>query len=150
MTNHCIYDCKYCVNRKSNDVPRAMLTPSEMAELTIQFYRRNYIEGLFLSSGVIKSPDYTMELFINTIKILRGEYDFWGYIHTKSIPGASPALVSELGLLTDRISVNIELPSEDSLKLLAPNKTKASILSPMAQIAKELLDVLDILAENKN
>lgn len=138
MTNHCIYDCKYCVNRSSSDVKRAILEPYEMAELTIQFYRRNYIEGLFLSSGVLRSPDYTMELMINTVQLLRDEYNFWGYIHAKSIPGASPALVTRLGMLVDRISVNIELPSESSLKLLAPHKTKQSILTPMAQIAQEL------------
>ena len=138
MTNHCIYDCKYCINRSSNDVQRAILEPHEMAELTIQFYRRNYIEGLFLSSGVVKSPDHTMELMISAIKLLRYEHNFWGYIHAKSIPGASPGLVSRLGLLVDRISVNIELPSESSLKLLAPNKTRQSILTPMAQIAQEM------------
>lgn len=138
MTNHCIYDCKYCVNRSSNDVQRTILEPYEMAELTIQFYRRNYIEGLFLSSGVFKSPDHTMELMINSIKLLRCEHNFQGYIHAKSIPGASPGLVTRLGLLVDRISVNIELPSEASLKLLAPHKTKQSILTPMAQIAQEL------------
>jgi putative DNA modification/repair radical SAM protein len=138
MTNHCIYDCKYCVNRSSNDVKRAVLEPYEMAELTIQFYRRNYIEGLFLSSGVLRSPDHTMELMIKTIRLLREEYHFWGYIHAKSIPGASPALITRLGMLVDRISVNIELPSERSLKLLAPHKTKQSILTPMAQIAQEL------------
>ena len=109
-----------------------------MAELTIQFYRRNYIEGLFLSSGVFRSPDHTMELMISAIELLRVEYNFQGYIHAKSIPGASPILVSRLGLLVDRISVNIELPSEQSLKLLAPHKTKQSILAPMAQIAQEL------------
>ncbi|MEI6101184.1 MAG: radical SAM protein, partial [Eubacteriales bacterium] len=118
MTNTCEYDCKYCVNRSSNDVPRAAFTPRELAELTIQFYRRNYIEGLFLSSGVVKSADHTMELMINALGLLRNEYCFEGYIHAKTIPGASPALVSRLGMLADRLSVNIELPSEESLKLL--------------------------------
>ena len=135
MTNFCIYDCKYCVNRSGNDVQRTAFTPEELAELTIQFYRRNYIEGLFLSSGVLKSPDYTMEQMIRALEILRYQYDFWGYIHAKTIPGASPDLVYKLGLLADRISVNIELPSEGSLKRLAPNKTKQAILEPMAQIA---------------
>lgn len=135
MTNHCIYDCKYCVNRATNDVERTAFTPRELAELTIQFYRRNYIEGLFLSSGVVKSPDHTMELMINALQILRYEYNFWGYIHAKTIPGASPMLVQKLGLLADRLSVNIELPSEASLNKLAPNKTRKGILAPMGQIA---------------
>lgn len=138
MTNCCIYDCKYCVNRCSNDVPRAAFTPDELAELTIQFYRRNYIEGLFLSSGVIQSPDYTMERMIKTLSLLRYRYNFWGYIHAKTIPGASPELVRQLGLLADRLSVNIELPSETSLKLLAPNKKKTDILTPMAQIKNSM------------
>lgn len=137
MSNYCIYDCKYCVNRKSNDVVRTAFTPKELAELTIQFYRRNYIEGLFLSSGVIKSPDHTMELMIGTLEIIRYEYNFWGYIHAKTIPGSSPDLVHRLGLLADRISVNIELPSEESLNMLAPNKSRKAILEPMAQIAAE-------------
>lgn len=134
MTNHCIYDCKYCVNRRSNDIPRATLSPQELAELTIQFYRRNYIEGLFLSSGVIKNPDYTMERLIATVQALRNEHNFWGYIHAKTIPGASPELVQRLGLVADRLSVNIELPSEKSLTQLAPHKTMQAILRPMAQI----------------
>lgn len=134
MSNYCAYDCQYCVNRVSNDVPRAAFTPEELAELTIQFYRRNYIEGLFLSSGVLKSPDHTMEQMIRALEILRHRHGFFGYIHAKAIPGASPALVSRLGLLADRLSVNIELPSESSLRLLAPNKTKKAILAPMAQI----------------
>ena len=134
MTNCCIYDCKYCVNRRSNDTRRAMFTPQELADLTINFYRRNYIEGLFLSSGVFRSPDYTTELMIRALRILREEYRFNGYIHAKAIPGTSPALVEQLGLLADRISVNIELPSEAGLKALAPDKTKQAILSPMRQI----------------
>lgn len=136
MTNHCIYDCKYCVNRHSNDVPRTEFTPEELAELTIQFYRRNYIEGLFLSSGVLKNPDYTMERMISVLELLRHKHNFWGYIHAKTIPGASSDLVYRLGLLADRLSVNIEMPSESSLKQLAPNKSKKAILKPMGLIAK--------------
>lgn len=135
LTNHCVYDCKYCVNRRSNDARRAMFTPEELADLTIQFYRRNYIEGLFLSSGVFRSPDDTMERMIRTLSLLRNEYRFNGYIHAKAIPGASPELVEQLGILADRLSVNIELPSEASLRALAPNKTKESVLRPMRFIA---------------
>ena len=134
MTNRCAYDCKYCVNRRSNDTPRAAFTPEELADLTINFYRRNYIEGLFLSSSVYRNPDYTMELMIRALRLLRETYRFNGYIHAKAIPGAAPELVEQLGLLADRISVNIELPSEQGLKLLAPDKTKGAILAPMGQI----------------
>ena len=134
MTNRCVYDCKYCVNRRSNDTRRAAFTPEELADLTINFYRRNYIEGLFLSSGVYRSPDYTMELMIRSLRLLRETYRFNGYIHAKAIPGAAPELVEQLGLLADRLSVNIELPSEQGLKLLAPDKTKKAILAPMGQI----------------
>ena len=134
MTNCCVYDCKYCVNRCSNDTRRAVFSPEELAELTIQFYRRNYIEGLFLSSGVLVSPDYTTERMIRCLELLRSRHRFNGYIHAKAIPGTSPELVTRLGLLADRLSVNIELPSEASLRLLAPDKTKAAILKPMAQI----------------
>ena len=134
MTNCCAYDCKYCVNRRSNDTRRAAFTPEELADLTIGFYRRNYIEGLFLSSGVLRSPDYTMELMIKTLRLLRETYRFNGYIHAKTIPGASPELVEQLGLLADRLSVNIELPSERGLQALAPDKTKGAILAPMRQI----------------
>ena len=136
MSNACVYDCKYCVSRTSNDVPRTAFTPQELAEITIQFYRRNYIEGLFLSSAVLRNPDYTMEQMIRAIELLRYEHNFWGYIHAKTIPGASQALVRRLGMLADRLSVNIELPSEGSLKLLAPNKTRQGILQPMEQIRK--------------
>ena len=115
MTNDCIFDCKYCPNRKSADVPRAIVTPEEMCELVMGFYRRNYIEGLFLSSGVLRSPDYTTELMIRALSILRSEYRFNGYIHAKAIPGTSPELVEQLGFLSDRLSVNIELPSAASL-----------------------------------
>lgn len=134
MTNYCIYDCKYCVNRRSNDTRRTAFTPEELADLTINFYRRNYIEGLFLSSGVLRSPDYTTERMIYTLRILRETYRFNGYIHAKAIPGTSPELVEQLGLLADRISVNIELPSEAGLQTLAPDKTKQAILTPMRQI----------------
>ena len=134
MTNRCVYDCKYCVNRRSNDTRRAAFTPEELADLTINFYRRNYIEGLFLSSGVYRSPDYTMELMIKSLRLLREQYRFNGYIHAKAIPGAAPELAEQLGLLADRLSVNIELPSEQGLKLLAPDKTKGAILAPMRQI----------------
>ena len=134
LTNDCCYNCRYCVNRAANDTPRATFTPEELSELTIGFYRRNYIEGLFLSSGVLRSPDYTTELMIRTLSLLRREYRFNGYIHAKAIPGTSPELIEQLGLLADRMSVNIELPSEAGLKSLAPNKTKAAILRPMAQI----------------
>ena len=135
LSNDCMYDCKYCVNRRTNETRRATFTPEELADLTIQFYRRNYIEGLFLSSGVLRSPDYTTELMIRALSILRREYRFNGYIHAKAIPGASPELVEQLGMLADRLSVNIELPSEASLRALAPNKTKAAVLRPMRFIA---------------
>lgn len=134
-SNACCYDCGYCVNRRSNDVPRATFTPRELAELTIGFYKRNYIEGLFLSSAVIGTPDYTMERMIEALRILRQEYHFNGYIHAKTIPGADAELVRRIGLLADRLSVNIELPSEASLSLLAPDKKKQAILKPMGQIA---------------
>ena len=134
LTNRCVYDCKYCVNRRSNETKRAMFTPEELADLTIQFYRRNYIEGLFLSSGVYRSPDYTTELMIRSLRILREQYRFNGYIHAKAIPGTAPELVEQLGFLADRLSVNIELPSEAGLRALAPDKTKQAILAPMGQI----------------
>lgn len=138
MTNYCIYDCKYCVNRRSNDVPRARFTPEEIAELTWNFYRRNYIEGLFLSSGIIQNPDYTCEQMIEAILILRNKYKFTGYIHAKAIPGADSELISRLGMLADRISVNIELPSQKSLNTLCPDKSKNSILLPMRQISTQI------------
>lgn len=134
LTNGCIYDCKYCVNRRSNDTQRAMFTPEELAELTMNFYRRNYIEGLFLSSGIMRNPDYTTEQLIRVLELLRRTYHFRGYIHVKAIPGADPALISRLGLLADRMSVNIELPSQDSLLRLAPDKNKTDILGPMTAI----------------
>lgn len=143
FTNYCINDCKYCYNRASNDIPRASFTPRELAQLCIDFYRRNYIEGLFLSSGIIKSPDYTAELLLKTLKILRFEYEFNGYIHVKGIPGASDALLREMGFLADRMSVNIELPSESGLKLLAPQKTRESVLAPMKLIRNTITEVKD-------
>ncbi len=138
MSNACAYDCTYCINRRSNDVPRATFHPRELADLTIAFYRRNYIEGLFLSSGVLGNPDYTTERMIQTMRILREEYRFYGYIHAKAIPGTDEALLHTLGTLVDRLSVNIELPSQSSLKLLAPDKSKQSILAPMGYIRSNI------------
>lgn len=134
MSNACVYNCRYCVNRVTNDIPRATFTPRELAELTLHFYRRNYIEGLFLSSGIIKNPDYTCEKMIETLRLLRDDYGFNGYIHAKAIPGADEMLLSRLGFLADRMSVNIELPSQRSLNMLAPDKSKTSILRPMGLI----------------
>lgn len=137
QSNACSFSCVYCVNRKENDIPRATFTPQELAQLTIDFYKRNYIEGLFLSSAVVKSADYTMEMMIQTARILRDQMGFNGYIHMKGIPGASPQLLEEAGFLADRMSVNIELPSQNSLQLLAPEKTKDKILTPMGYIQKK-------------
>lgn len=134
LTNECIYDCKYCLNRRSNDVPRAVFTPEEICELTVGFYRRNYIEGLFLSSGIIGSPDMTMELLYRTLYLLRTQHHFRGYIHVKAIPGADPCLIRKTGLLADRMSVNLELPTAEGLRTLAPNKHRKNILSPMRLI----------------
>lgn len=134
MTNHCAYDCKYCINRVSNDVKRATFTPEEICELTIEFYKRNYIEGLFLSSGVLKNPSYTMEKMCETLLLLRTKYHFNGYIHVKTIPGASDELLAAAGYLADRISVNLELPTEAGLRTLAPNKTMQTILNPMGKV----------------
>ena len=139
MTNICIYDCKYCINRRSNNIKRALFTPKEICEITINFYRRNYIEGLFLSSGIIKNPNYTMEKIIETIETLRNKYKFGGYIHAKAIPGASNHLIKKLGLLVDRLSANIELPSKDSIKLLAPDKNE-----------NKVFDIMNYIKENKN
>ena len=136
LTNSCIYDCKYCINRKSNNVKRTIFTSEEVANLTINFYKRNYIEGLFLSSAVIKDPNYTMELIINAISLLRNKYHFNGYIHAKTIPGCSETLIKKLGLLVDRMSINKELPTDSSLKLLAPIKEKNKIYSAMNYINK--------------
>lgn len=150
MSNYCVYDCKYCVNRCSNDTPRAAFTPEELAELTIGFYRRNYIEGLFLSSGVIRDPDHTMELMIRAMRILRERYRFNGYIHAKTIPGASPELVTTLGMLADRLSVNIEMPSEAALTKLCPHKTKDAILRPMGQISAQVKQNKEELAKYRH
>ncbi|MCI9016887.1 MAG: putative DNA modification/repair radical SAM protein [Clostridia bacterium] len=138
LSNNCIYDCKYCINKVTNSIKRATFTPQEVADITINFYKRNYIEGLFLSSAVIKSPNYTMELLIQTISILRNEYNFNGYIHCKTIPGCSKELIDILGILVDRLSINIELPSYNSLKLLAPQKQKHEILEPMSYISNTI------------
>jgi len=139
LTNHCIYDCAYCINRRSNDLKRATFSVSELVELTIEFYRRNYIEGLFLSSGVVRDPDYTMERLVRVIKDLRTVHRFNGYIHMKSIPGASQHLVHEAGLYADRLSVNIEIASELNLKLLAPEKDHDSVYKPMLFIQQGVL-----------
>ncbi len=134
FTNECIFDCKYCINRSSNDVPRASFTPKELCELTIGFYKRNYIEGLFLSSGILHTPDYTMELICRTLRMLREEYHFRGYIHCKAIPGANPLLIEYAGWYADRMSVNLELPTNEGLRQLAPHKSRKNILTPMRQI----------------
>ena len=143
FTNECIYDCKYCINRKSNDVPRASFTPDEVCELTMEFYRRNYIEGLFLSSGILYSPDYTMELICETVHKLRTVHRFQGYIHVKAIPGADPALIQKAGFLVDRMSVNLEMATAEGLRAIAPNKHRKNILKPMRQIQNGI-------TENKN
>ncbi len=148
MTNHCIYDCKYCKNRVSNDIPRATFTPDEICNLVIEFYKRNYIEGLFLSSAVIKNPDYTMEKMTETLRKLRTQYRFNGYIHVKAIPGASKELIYSAGLLADRISLNMELPTQDSLERLAPNKNMLNIITPMNQISGTI--AIHRLQEGKN
>ena len=134
LTNNCIFDCKYCLNKKSNNIKRAMFTPEEICTITMNFYKRNYIEGLFLSSGIINSPDYTMELIIKTISLLRKKYKFNGYIHAKAIPGASEKLLKELGLLVDRLSANVELPTSNGLKLLAPNKSEDKVSKIMKYV----------------
>lgn len=134
LTNSCIYDCKYCLNRRSNNIKRAIFTPEEICKITINFYRRNYIEGLFLSSGIIKNPDYTMEMLIETIETLRKKYHFNGYIHAKVIPGTSNQLLKKLGSLVDRLSANVELPTENGLKLLAPNKESINVDKIMSYV----------------
>ena len=140
QTNYCVYDCAYCVNRASNDLPRAAFTPEEVADLTINFYRRNYIEGLFLSSAIWPNPNQTMESLLRTVKLLRNQYRFNGYIHIKAIPGADWRLIAEAGTLVDRMSVNIELPTSDGLKLLAPQKKKENILQPMKLIGSQIVE----------
>lgn len=134
FTNECIYNCKYCANRASNDIVRTSFTPEEVCRLTMEFYRRNYIEGLFLSSGIIKNPTYTMGLLYETVRMLREQYHFGGYIHIKAIPGADESLIEMAGWYADRMSVNMELPTTDGLKMLAPNKSRSTILAPMRQI----------------
>lgn len=138
LTNHCIFDCAYCVSRKSNDVKRAAFTVDEVVDLTISFYRRNYIEGLFLSSGIFDSPDYTMERLVKIVKKLRIEQKFNGYIHLKAIPGASEELIKEAGLYADRLSVNVEMPTEQSLKLLAPDKNHQDMIKPMEYLKHQI------------
>lgn len=150
MTNECIYDCKYCLNRRSNDVVRATFTPEEICELTLQFYRRNYIEGLFLSSGIIQSPNYTMELLYRTLYLLRSRYRFQGYIHVKAIPGADHRLIQMTGYLADRMSVNLELPTAEGLRNLAPNKHRKNILTPMRQIQNGITSNKNELALYRN
>ena len=139
LTNNCMYDCAYCINRRSNDLKRATFSVTELVNLTIEFYRRNYIEGLFLSSGVVRNPDYTMERLVRVVKDLRQKYRFNGYIHLKSIPGASRELVNEAGLYADRLSVNIEIPKEESLKIIAPEKDFQSVFTPMRYIQQGVL-----------
>ena len=140
FTNECIFNCRYCLNRCSNDVQRASFTPDEVCELTMEFYRRNYIEGLFLSSGIVRSPDYTMELLYETLLKLRRQYHFGGYIHVKAIPGADPFLIEQTGFLADRMSVNLELPTAEGLRTLAPAKSREKILTPMRQIQNGRLE----------
>lgn len=140
LTNHCIYDCAYCTNRRSNDVKRTAFTPRELAELTVGFYQRNYIEGLFLSSGVMRNPDYTMEQMLRVVKLLREQYRFNGYIHMKAIPGASDELIAQAGRYADRMSVNLEIPSEENLKLLAPEKNYSEVFAPMRFIQQGMLE----------
>lgn len=143
MSNYCIYDCTYCVNRSSNDLPRAVFTPDEIVDITINFYKRNYIEGLFLSSAVYKSPNYTMEMIYQVVRKLRTIENFNGYIHVKAIPGADPEIVDKVGNCVDRMSVNIELPTKESLKLLAPQKTTEDILKPMEQIKTSIIQSVE-------
>lgn len=143
LTNDCIYDCSYCLNRVTNPIERATFSPEEVAELTIQFYRRNYIEGLFLSSAVEKSPDHTMENIYKILELLRYKYNFWGYVHVKVIPGASPDLIQKTGMLADRMSVNIELPTRESLKMLAPQKKVENIINPMSLINNEITRTIE-------
>lgn len=138
FTNQCIYDCKYCINRSSNDVVRTAFTPEEVCTLTMEFYRRNYIEGLFLSSGILYNADYTMDLIYQTLKRLRQVFHFYGYIHVKAIPGADPVLIEKVGLLADRMSINLELPTSEGLSKLAPGKTRSKILAPMKQVQKRI------------
>src|ERR1700742_4315748 len=139
LTNHCIFDCAYCVSRKNNDIKRAAFTVQEAVDLTINFYRRNYIEGLFLSSGIFKNADFTMERLVLVAKKLRTEQNFNGYIHLKTIPGASDELMHEAALYADRLSINVEMPTENSLKLLAPDKNRQHMLLPMQHLSTAIL-----------
>ncbi|BBE17266.1 biotin synthase related domain containing protein [Aquipluma nitroreducens] len=150
LSNYCIYDCAYCYNRKSNDIPRTSFTPDEIANLTIEFYRRNYIEGLFLSSGVLRNPDHTMEQMVSVVKKLRTEQRYNGYIHMKTIPGASQQLVTEAGRWADRLSVNIEIPTENNLKILAPDKDFKSVLEPMKMISTGILESKEERKNHRN
>lgn len=150
FTNECIFDCKYCINRSSNDVVRTSFTPEEICTLTMEFYRRNYIEGLFLSSGVLKSPNYTMELIYAALYKLRYERNFQGYIHVKAIPGADQELIQRVGFLADRMSVNLELPTAESLKLLAPHKSRKNILAPMRLVQQKMHDNKQEITVYKN
>ncbi len=150
LTNECIYDCKYCLNRCSNDIPRATFTPEEICTLTMEFYRRNYIEGLFLSSGILKSPNVTMELLYRTIWLLRNKYRFNGYIHVKAIPSADQELIKRTGFLVDRMSVNLELPTAEGLRALAPNKHRKNILTPMRQIQNGIQENKEELVVYRN
>src|ERR1700712_3359593 len=143
LTNFCIYDCAYCVSRKSNDVKRAAFTVQEVVDLTINFYRRNYIEGLFLSSGIFKDADFTMERLVQVAKKLRTEHNFNGYIHLKSIPGASDEIMNEAGLYADRLSVNLEMPTEAGLKLLAPDKNRQDMINPMDFLKNEIIQNIE-------
>jgi putative DNA modification/repair radical SAM protein len=148
FTNECIFDCKYCLNRSSNDIVRASFTPEEVCTLTMEFYRRNYIEGLFLSSGVLVNPNYTMELLCQTLRLLREVYHFNGYIHCKAVPGADPSVIEMTGWYADRMSVNLELPTVDGLKKLAPHKNRKNILKPMKQIQLGRLETQNRLTVN--
>jgi len=150
LSNYCIYDCAYCYNRKSNDIPRTSFTPDEIANLTIEFYRRNYIEGLFLSSGVLRNPDHTMERMVSVAKKLRTEHRYNGYIHLKAIPGASQQLISDAGRWADRLSVNIEIPTENNLKILAPDKDFRSVLEPMKMISTGILESKEERKNHRN
>ena len=150
LSNHCIYDCAYCINRKSNEIPRTSFSPDEIANLTIEFYRRNYIEGLFLSSGVLRNPDYTMERMVSVAKKLRTEHQYNGYIHLKAIPGASEQLIADAGRWADRLSVNIEIPTENNLKILAPDKDFRSILEPMKMISNHISESKEERKNHRN
>src|ERR1700761_2034360 len=150
LTNHCIFDCAYCVSRKSNDIKRAAFTVQEVVDITINFYRRNYIEGLFLSSGIFKDADTTMERLVSVAKQLRMEHNFNGYIHLKSIPGVSEELMREAGLYADRLSVNLEMPTEAGLKLLAPDKNRQDMIDPMNFLSQEIIHRTEEKKQFKN